>query len=116
MTRQIKTSDQLNIEENHPNYWVVQDPQIPIEPKQNIVLKPNGLQIIARHYHQKYGITILAHQEYIKISALAEKIHAIILKLKTDSPALSKVGLIFISNDDPDDIFGHALPMIWEKD
>jgi hypothetical protein len=109
----------------HPDYFVVYDSQIPIRSKENIILKPSGMEIIAKHYFQKYGVIILVCPEFLKIDQLAEKIQDYLLMAKkayshfktlgASQGEAMKVGFIFISNDDPDDIYGHALPMIWEK-
>lgn len=99
----------------HQHYFVVNDAHIPTSSKENIVLKPSGLAIIAQHYFQKYGIVIRICGESLKIQMIADKIHAYLSTAKKDFPKINKMGFIFISDNDPDDIFGHALPIIWEK-
>lgn len=116
MSRQTTTPDLLNIIENHPHHWVVEDKRIPLEPKRNIILKPSGLEHIAQYYHAKYNITIYIHTAPIKISQLADEIKKIISTVLNKNPTLKQAGLIFINDDDPDDQFGHALPMIWERE
>lgn len=100
----------------HPDYFVVRDSHIPADDKTNIILKPSGIEIIAKEYFQKYGVVICVCKAFLKINALAEKIHAYLSAAKNEFSSVNKIGFIFISNDDPDDVFGHALPMIWEKD
>ena len=99
----------------HQDYFVVNDVHIPVPSKENIILKPSGIAIIARHYFQKYGIIIRVCGDFLKIDQLAEKIRDYFSSVRKEFPSAKKIGFIFISNDDPDDIFGHALPMIWEK-
>ncbi len=99
----------------HQDYFVVNDAHIPAPCKENIILKPSGIEIIAQHYFQKYGVIIRVCGEFLKIHLLAEKIRDYLSSAKKALPSAKKIGFIFISNDDPDDIFGHALPMIWEK-
>lgn len=99
----------------HQDYWVVFDSHIPIEHKENIILKPSGLMLAAKHYFRKYGVVIDVCPEFLKIDVLAEKIFTQLSAAKKVFPDKKKLGLIFISNDDPDDVFGHALPMIWER-
>jgi hypothetical protein len=103
------------LQSEHRDYFVVYDGHIPTVSKENIILKPSGIEIIARHYFQKYGVIIRVCPEFLKIDKLAEKIQHYLSSAKKAFPNAKKIGFIFISNDDPDDIFGHALPMIWEK-
>ncbi len=100
----------------HQDYFVVNDSHIPTPSKENIILKPSGLAIIAQLYFQKYGVVIRICGEFLKINRLAEKIRDYVCAAKNQFPAAQKICFIFISNDDPDDIFGHALPMIWQKE
>lgn len=99
----------------HPEYIVVRDEKIPCASKENIVLKPAGIAIIAKHYFQKYGILIVVCPVFLKIDELAQKIKDYLLFAAKTYPSAHQIGFIFISHDDPDDIFGHALPIFWEK-
>lgn len=99
----------------HQHYFVVNDAHIPTTSKENSILKPSGMEIIARHYFQQYGVVIRICGAFLKINKLAEKIQDYLSSAKKAFPGATKIGFVFISNDDPDDIFGHALPMIWEK-
>lgn len=99
-----------------PNYYLVYDPKISIPEKQNIILKPHALVKIADYYFKKYAIKIHIHTTFIKISNLADLVHLNIQNIKNNYPELTRAGFVFMSDDDPDDQFGHALPMLWEKE
>lgn len=102
--------------EEQNEYILVRDDHIPGDSKENIVLKPHGIDIIANAYFRKYGIVILACHLFLKINELAQHVCHFLVSAKTRFPGARKIGFIFISSDDPDDIFGHALPMMWEKE
>lgn len=102
--------------QDHPLYYLVNDMHIPYEYKNNIILKPTALKMLAARYFDKYNIRIQVCDIFLKIDTLAEAIFQSISDFKKRHPGVRQAGFIFISGDDPDDVFGHALPMIWERD
>lgn len=108
-------SEKLAIIEAHSEYMLVHDDVIPCASKQNIVLTVCGLEIIARNYFRKYGIIIRICPEFLKIDKLAEKMFVCLSAARNEFPDANKIGFIFVGEDDPNDVFGHALPIIWER-
>jgi len=106
----------LEIIAEYDDYWVVYDRNIPGELKNNIVLNAQGMMKIANYYQKKYGIEILVDPSPITIEILAAKITALLHRVKQEYPRHQKMGFIFISMDDSNDLLGHALPMIFERD
>lgn len=102
--------------QENPFYYLVRDEHIPCEPKQNIVLKPLALEMLAKHYFEKHHVHIIVCDAFLKMDHLFDAICRFVADFKMRNPGCNQVGFIFISADDPDDIFGHALPMIWECD
>ena len=104
----------LHIKKVCPYYTIVEDGQISTKNKENIILSPAGLRYFADYYRRKYHITILIEEAPIELASLPERINCIISVCLDKN--LSMAGFIFISKQDPEDAFGHALPMVWERD
>lgn len=105
----------LELISDESNYVVVRDVRIPFA-MDNIIFRNSALKDIANYYFNKYGIIIQVASTPSKIDKLADDIHVFLNDTKQQFPAANQIGFIFISNDDPDDTYGHALPMIWQRE
>lgn len=99
-----------------PGYVLVHDPRIPVYNPFNVILMPEGMLEIARYYHEKYGVIIQVIPEDMTIDQLAARIQRAISEARTHYPDAHQIGFIFRSVDDPEDPYGHALPMIWQRE
>ena len=105
----------LELVSDELDYVVVKDPRIPFT-THNIIFRASALQVIANRYRDQYGIIIQVISAPLKINVLARHIDAQLIEAKQKFPAADQIGFIFISDDDPDDVYGHALPMIWQRE
>src|SRR3990167_10767837 len=110
------TKLELKTISDDPDYAVVEDARIPLRVQQNIILRPPALKVIADYYFKKYQIIIHVASASSTIENLAEHISQLLSNAKTLYPTAQQIGFIFISYDDPDDVYGHALPILWQKE
>lgn len=106
----------LTIIEDHPEYIIVEDARIPGQNKKNIILKYPGLCVMARYYFQKYHIVIDIEPTYLLLDALAQVICRRLQQTRIQYASFHQIGIILMSKEDQDGVYGHALPMLWQKD
>lgn len=108
-------NNNLQVVVDDADYVIVKDDRIPLK-MHNIILRPPALKIIADHYFKKYKIIIRVASASTTIENLAEHIFQDLFNAKAQHPTAHQIGFIFISYDDPDDVYGHALPILWQKE
>ena len=81
--------------------------------RENIILKLEGMKEIADYYKEKYGVAIIPFNSIM--TSAPDKIANLIYQARENAPdhGISRVGFIF--NNIKAGNYGHAMPMVYEK-
>jgi len=82
----------------------------------NIIFRTTALQKIANEYLKKYQVLIYVHSVPTTIDCLTAHIITALSETRKQYSNAHQIGFIFCDRSDNDDVYGHALPMIWQKE